>query len=95
MGVRPSPKHSLDRINNDGNYEPGNCKWSTQLEQTRNTSRNRFLEHEGESMTISEWSRKLGIDRATIIQRMNRGWSIARTVTESKHWVGAALNQKA
>lgn len=60
MGPRP-PGTSIDRIDTDGNYEPGNCKWSTRAEQMSNTSRCVLVEHEGEQMTLKQLSIKLGL----------------------------------
>lgn len=76
MGDRPSLIHSLDRIDANGNYEPGNCRWATDKEQCRNTRFNRVLEVDGQRMTLIEASERYGIKRATIWQRLNSGWSV-------------------
>lgn len=81
MGDRPSEKHSLDRINNDGNYEPGNCKWSTQREQTRNTRRNRRLTFRGKTQCVTAWAEELGVSITAIRDRLSRGWSDERALT--------------
>jgi hypothetical protein len=62
MGPRPSPKHSLERINNGGHYEPGNCRWATKLQQSENRRTNRLFTHNGRTQTISQWSRETGIN---------------------------------
>lgn len=82
MGYAPSPKHTLDRINNDGNYEPSNCRWSNRYEQMRNTRRNHFVEFNGENKTLAEWEGITGIKYYTIIYRLKAGWSIDRALTE-------------
>jgi hypothetical protein len=76
MGPRPSKSHQIDRINNDGNYEPSNCKWSSRLEQMAHTRHNHILEFNGEKLHISQWARRLGFTRATLKHRLERGWSI-------------------
>ena len=74
VGFRPSPKHSLDRYpNNDGNYEPGNCKWRLVAEQNRNKRDNRWLESNGEKMVLTDWALKWGVSYQSIQKRLKKG----------------------
>lgn len=78
MGPKPSDNHSLDRINNDGDYEPGNCRWATKSEQNRNHSANHMVTYKGRRVplvTAIEMS-STGINRNTVEGRLGRGWSI-------------------
>lgn len=67
---------TLDRINNDGNYEPSNCRWVTMADQCRNKSSNVWLECNGERKILTDWSIEVGIARQTIMGRLKRGWTV-------------------
>lgn len=81
VGRRPSDKHELDRYpDNNGNYEPGNVRWATRQEQCRNTRRNRIVRYDGRDWCVIELAEHLGINRNTIIKRLNSGFPIDRVV---------------
>lgn len=74
VGDRPSLKHTLDRIDNDGNYEPGNVKWSTKKEQMRNRRNTIFLSYEGVVKSIDDWCEQLNIKKHLVYSKIRSGW---------------------
>lgn len=80
LGPKPSPKHELERVNNDGNYEPGNVVWALRIDQMNNTRHNRRLTIDGRTLTVSQWARVSGIKMRTIWQRLHQGMPAEQAV---------------
>jgi hypothetical protein len=80
MGEQP-PGLTLERIDNDGNYEPTNCRWATYLEQNRNHRRNHRLTVGNETLVLEDWAKRLGTAPSTITGRMQRGWAVEEAAT--------------
>ena len=71
MGERPEGM-TLEREDNDGNYEPTNCRWATPAEQSRNTRRNRMLTYAGETLCMADWAERRGVGWDTLYHRLRR-----------------------
>lgn len=82
MGDCPAEDRQIDRINSSGNYEPGNCRWVSPSENCNNRRNNRLLTYQGETLTATQWARRNGVNTKLIYDRLDRGWSTERILSE-------------
>lgn len=82
----PYRECTLDRVNNNGDYEPNNCRWVKWSEQVTNMSTNHYYTYRDETMTISQWSKKTGIPYHTLLYRINN-WDVDRVFKGAKHYI--------
>ncbi len=99
VGQRPTAHHSIDRIDNDRGYEPGNVRWSTRNIQARNTRHCRRVTANGETLSLVEWSERGGFSYRTMLRRIRDGWPEGQAVTETPRlnlrlveWRGESLS---
>lgn len=82
MGPRPTSKHTIERFDNEGNYEPTNCHWVTRQRQANNTSKTVFITHNGVTCSLHDWARSLGLSPRTLRSRfVTLGWSAEKSLT--------------
>jgi hypothetical protein len=81
VGPRPTAKHTLERIDNNGHYEPGNVRWATRKEQQRNRRTNHLITFGGQTLCLAEWAERIGISSSAMNGRFRRGWTIEECVT--------------
>lgn len=83
MGPTYADDLTIERIDVDGDYEPGNCRWATVAEQARNKRNTRLLEYRGRSLVIADWAKVLNVNAKTLTSRIYQyGWSVERALTE-------------
>lgn len=82
MGRRPTPKHSIERLNNDLGYAPGNCKWATKSEQCNNKRNNVVYTYDGKTLTLAQWAEETGLPYSCLQYRHQKGWPAVKLLTK-------------
>jgi hypothetical protein len=80
MGERPSPKHTIERKDNNGDYTPSNCRWATICEQARNRRNNRLGTLNGKTQSIAAWAEERGANLQRVYSRLSRGWTLEQAI---------------
>lgn len=81
IGKRPGRGYELDRIDNDGHYEPGNVRWVKRKKNARNRRSNHLIEYDGRTRTLSGWAEEVGISAALLTYRIRSGWPMERALS--------------
>lgn len=82
MGPKPTPKHTIGRKDQNGNYEPSNCRWESIPQQNRNRRDNRMVIFNGRELTIAEACREANVPRTRVNARLRLGWTVERALTQ-------------
>lgn len=82
MGDKPNSEVSLERVDNEQGYSKENCRWATRIEQANNKRNSRYLDFMGKRLTVSQWAKEVDLQMKTIHQRLSKGWSAERALTE-------------
>lgn len=82
MGDAPFPGAEVDRIDNDGDYEPGNCRWADRFTQMKNTRKNSFLTLDGQTRHLAQWAREKGMHPGTLLNRLQSGWPVRQAIEQ-------------
>ncbi len=81
VGRSPGMGFQLDRVNNNGNYEPDNVHWVTCKTNNGHTRRTKIVEMDGEIRSLIDWCEEYDVDCAGVLQRLNRGWNVEKALT--------------